>query len=153
MPVKFEDNSIKVKAKLDDATIAFLHEAAGELASAAANNTRVDSSGQTKGAWTYKVDEGAGVATIGNPLENAIWEEFGTGEYALNGDGRKGGWYVPEDKLSEKAKGKMQKRVVKGKVYYFTRGKTPSRAFFKAYTSNKTKIIKRFQQVIGGKMK
>ncbi len=73
MPVKFEDNSIKVKAKLDDATIAFLHEAAGELKSQAQRNqTRVDT-GDTKGKWDYKVDEGAGVATVGNPLENAIW--------------------------------------------------------------------------------
>lgn len=152
MPVKFEDYSVKVKGMLNDGVIAALHEVSGDLAGAAARNTRVDT-GQTKGAWDYKVDEGAGVATIGNPLENAIWEEFGTGEYALNGDGRKGGWYVPEDKLSANAKGKMQKRVIKGKVYYFTRGKTPSRAFWKAYTSNKTKIIKRFEQVIGGKMK
>ncbi len=152
MTVKFEDNSVKVKGMLNDGVIAALREVSGELASAAASNTRVDT-GQTKGAWDYKVDEGAGVATIGNPLENAIYEEFGTGEYALNGDGRKGGWYVPEGKLSANAKGKMQKRVIKGKVYYFTRGKTPSRAFWKAYTSSKTKIIKRLEQVIGGKMK
>ena len=33
MTVKFEDYSMKVKAKLDDATIAFLHEAAAELKS------------------------------------------------------------------------------------------------------------------------
>lgn len=137
MPVKFEDNSIKVKAKLDDATIAFLHEAAGELKSQAQRNqTRVDT-GDTKGKWDYKVDEGAGVATIGNPLENAIWEEFGTGEYALNGDGRKGGWKYQDEE---------------GK-WHFTKGKKPLRAFWTAYTSSKTKIIKRAEQVIGGKMK
>lgn len=137
MTVKFEDYSMKVKAKLDDATIAFLHEAAGELKSQAQRNqTRVDT-GKTKGAWDYKVDEGAGVATIGNPLENAIWEEFGTGEYALNGDGRKGGWKY------EDSNGNWQ----------FTRGKKPLRGFWKAYTSSKTKIIKRAEQVIGGKMK
>lgn len=137
MTVKFEDYSMKVKAKLDDATIAFLHEAAGELKSQAQRNqTRVDT-GQTKGAWDYKVDEGAGVATIGNPLENAIWEEFGTGEYALNGDGRKGGWKYEDGEGN----------------WHFTRGKKPLRAFWKAYTSSKTKIIKRAEQVIGGKMK
>lgn len=137
MTVKFEDYSMKVKAKLDDATIAFLHEAAGELKSQAQRNqTRVDT-GKTKGAWDYKVDEGAGVATIGNPLENAIWEEFGTGEYALNGDGRKGGWKYEDSNGN----------------WHFTRGKNPLRGFWKAYTSSKTKIIKRAEQVIGGKMK
>ena len=137
MTVKFEDYSMKVKAKLDDATIAFLHEAAAELKSQAQRNqTRVDT-GQTKGAWDFKVDESAGVATIGNPLENAIYEEFGTGEYALNGDGRKGGWKYEDSKGN----------------WHFTRGKKPLRAFWKAYTSSKTKIIKRAEQVIGGKMK
>lgn len=137
MTVKFEDYSMKVKAKLDDATIAFLHEAAAELKSQAQRNqTRVDT-GQTKGAWDYKVDEGAGVATIGNPQENAIWEEFGTGEHALNGDGRKGGWKYKDGEGN----------------WHFTRGKKPLRAFWKAYTSSKTKIIKRAEQVIGGKMK
>lgn len=137
MTVKFEDYSVKVKAKLDDATIAFLHEAAGELKSQAQRNqTRVDT-GQTKGAWDYKVDEGAGVATIGNPQENAIWEELGTGEHALNGDGRKGGWKYKDGEGN----------------WHFTRGKKPLRAFWKAYTSSKTKIIKRAEQVIGGKMK
>ena len=54
MPVKFEDNSIKVKAKLDDATIAFLHEAAGELKSQAQRNqTRVDT-GDTKASGTTR---------------------------------------------------------------------------------------------------
>lgn len=137
MAVKFEDNSMEVMAALDDAAIAFLHEAAGELKSQAQRNqTRVDT-GQTKGAWDYKVDEGAMAATIGNPLENAIWEEFGTGEYALNGDGRKGGWSY---------------RDGEGK-WHATRGKKPLRGFWKAYTSSKNKIIKRAEQVIGGKMK
>lgn len=152
MAVTFKDNSVKVKTALNDAIIAFLNESAGELQSLAARNTRVDS-GDTKGKWDYKVDESIKTATIGNPLENSIWEEFGTGEYALNGDGRKGGWYVHESELSEKAKGRMAKRVIDGKTYYFTRGKTPSRAFWKAYTASKTKIIKRFEKEISGKMK
>lgn len=76
MSVQFKDNSIKVKEALNDAITAFLHEAAGELSSQVQRNTRVDT-GQLKGSWTYKVDEGAKEATIGSGLENAIWEEFG----------------------------------------------------------------------------
>lgn len=152
MSVLFEDNSIRVKEALNEAIIAYLHEAAGEVEAQAKRNTRVDQS-NLKNSWSHIVNEGKKEATIGSPLENAIWEEFGTGEYALKGDGRKGGWYIPEEKLSAKAKSKMQRREIKGKVYYFTRGKTPSRAFQKAYESSKPKIIKRAQQVIGGKMK
>lgn len=136
MSVQFKDNSMQVKAALDDAITAFLHEAAGELQSQVQRNTRVDT-GQLKNSWEYKVDQGKNEATVGSGLENAIWEEFGTGEYALEGNGRKGGWVYVD------AKGEG----------HFTRGKTPSRAFFKAYTSTKPKIIKRAEQVIGAKMK
>lgn len=136
MSVQFKDNSIKVKEALNDAITAFLHEAAGELSSQVQRNTRVDT-GQLKSSWDYRIDEGAKEATIGSGLENAIWEEFGTGEHALQGNGRKGGWLY-EDRHGE---------------VHFTRGKTPSRAFFKAYTSSRPKIIKRAEQVIGAKMK
>ena len=77
MPVQFEDNRMAVKAALEKAALTFLEEAAGELESQTARNqTRVDT-GDTKGKWTHIVDEGKLEATIGNPLENAIWEEFG----------------------------------------------------------------------------
>lgn len=76
MSVQFKDNSMQVKAALDDAIIAFLHEAAGELQSQVQRNTRVDT-GQLKNSWEYKIDEGKGEATVGSGLENAIWEEFG----------------------------------------------------------------------------
>lgn len=77
MSVRFEDNSLKVKAALDDAAIAYLYDAAETLTSQTADNTRIGKTGNTKSAWTYKVDESKGEATVGNPLENSIWEEFG----------------------------------------------------------------------------
>ena len=86
MTVEFRDNSIKVKAALNEAIIAYLYEAAGELEAETKRNTRVDT-GNTKNSWSYIVDTNKGEAVIGNPLENAIWEEFGTGEYALKADG------------------------------------------------------------------
>lgn len=135
--VKFEDYSVKVKGVLEEAAIAYLHEAAGELeAQTKRNQTRVGT-GQTKGQWTYVVDEDKLQATIGNPLENAIWEEFGTGEYALNGDGRKGGWVYKDDKGE----------------FHFTFGKTPLRPFFTAFTKLKPKLEKMAAQKLKGKLK
>lgn len=137
MSVQFHDYSIQVKAALEEAAIKYLHEAAGELeAMTKRNQSRVDT-GQTKGGWTHVVDEGKLEATVGNPQENAIWEEFGTGEYALEGNGRKGGWKYKD------AKGE----------WHFTRGKAPLRAFHKAYTNLKPKLIKRAEQVLKGTMK
>ena len=135
--IKFEDFTIEVTNVIENRINAALEECAGEIESAAKQNTRVAaiSGGRTKNAWTHHVDDDKHTATIGNPLENAIWEEFGTGEHALKGDGRKGGWRY----LNEKD----------GK-WYFTRGKTPSRAFHRAYTSLKGKVIKHLQNSLKG---
>lgn len=136
MAVEFIDNSIKVKAALKASTIAFLYEAAGELeAQTKRNQTRVDTSA-TKNGWTHTVNEAKGVATVGNPLENAIWEEFGTGEYALSGKGRKGGWFYKDSKGNG----------------HFTYGKKPLRALNKAFTSLKPKLIARAEKILQERM-
>ncbi len=123
MAVEFTDNSIQVKDAIQDNIIGFLYETGGEFASQTARNSRIKT-GQTKGSWDYAVDESALVVTIGSPLENAIWEELGTGEYALNGDGRKGGWYY----VDELGNG------------HFTYGKKPNRALWNAFETLKPKI-------------
>lgn len=122
--VQFTDNSHKFISEIERATEAALKEAAGEIEAAAKRNSRVDT-GKTKGSYTYKVD--GDTATIGSPLENAVWEEFGTGEYAVKG-GRKGGWVYQD------AKGN----------WYKTRGKKPNRPLEKAFNKVKPKIEKYF---------
>lgn len=89
--VHFESNRIEVQGALNDKTITFLREAAGELEAAVKRNTKVKT-GRTKASWGYIVDEDNGEAHVGSDYENAIWEEFGTGIYALNGDGRQTPW-------------------------------------------------------------
>lgn len=133
MAVEFHDYTIKVKDVMDDGINVVLEECAGELESQVKRNTRVDTS-NTKNKWDHYVDDEKHTAYIGNPLENAIWEEFGTGEHALENNGRKGGWAYQD------AKGD----------WHFTIGKKPSRAFWKAYTSMKNKIIKRIQDFLKG---
>lgn len=132
MSVKFEDFSIQVKDALEGAAIAYLYEAAGEVESQTKQNSRVGKTGQTKNAWSYVVDEGKREATVGNPLENAIWEEFGTGEFALKGDGRKGGWYYQDESDG---------------TWHHTFGKTPNRAFQTAFNVLKNPLIKRAQEI------
>lgn len=133
MAVKFHDYSIQVEAAIDDKINAVLEECAAEIESQTKRNSRVRT-GKTKNSFRHRVDEATHTAYIGSDYENAIWEEFGTGEYALNGDGRKGGWHYKD---------------VKGD-WYFTVGKAPSRAFWKAYTSLKSKIIKRLESSLKG---
>lgn len=73
------------------------------------------------------VDEGHDESTVavGSDLENAIWKEFGTGEYALHGDGRKGDWTY----IDEKGQG------------HHTHGKTPNQPLTKAFQVMKPKIL------------
>lgn len=130
MSVQFQDFSIQVKDALDDKALQFLEEAASEIESAAKRNSRVDS-GQLKGSWNHQVNESAGEATIGSPLENAVWEEFGTGEHALHGDGRKGGWSYQDDSGN----------------WHHTKGKKPNRTLQKAFDSAKAAIIRRAQEI------
>ena len=123
---KFHDHTEEVKAVIADLAMATLEEAAGELESQVKRNTVVDT-GQTKNSWQHKVvqDGENYVATVGSDYQNAIWEEFGTGDYALHGDGRKGGWFYVD------AKGDG----------HFTHGKKPRRPFHKAYSTLKNKLI------------
>lgn len=150
MEIEFEDNSIKIIAVMNERLLAAMHEASGIIEAEAKRNTRADS-GQTRGAWNYQISqtkEGL-ESQIGNPLENAVWEEFGTGEYAIEGNGRQGGWYIPEEKLTESAKKHMKKVHGKdGKIYYYTKGKKPQRMLEKAFNENQTTVQTIFKEAL-----
>lgn len=130
--IQFEDYSMKVKDALQSATIAFLHEAGGEIKSQTQRNTKKDTE-QTAGSWKCEVDESALTATIGSNEMNAIYEEFGTGEYALHGDSRKTPWKYKDRKGQ----------------WHTTHGKRARRPFFNAFNANKEKIQRVFQEKLG----
>lgn len=131
--VEFEDNRIKVKGKIREICIAWLHETAGEIKAQVQRKSRVDT-GQTKGSWKDLVNSGKLEAYVGSNLQNAIWEEYGTGQYALNGDGRKNPWRYQD---------------VKGN-WHTTRGKTPTRALFKAFQSFSSKAKRNLEKKLKG---
>ena len=131
--VKFEDYKIEVKNAMNDTINAVLEECAAEVESATKRNSRVDTS-QTKNSFQHKVVDSENTAYIGSNHENAIYEELGTGEYALQGNGRKGGWFYVDDKGEG----------------HFTTGKKPSRAFWNAYVSLKNSIINRIKNSLKG---
>ena len=155
--VVFIDNSIAVKEALEKYAEKFLTEAAMVIESQVKQNTAVDNS-QTKHNWNHVVDIKNREAVVGNPLENAVWEEFGTGEYALNGNGRKGGWVYCIDngnKITRNKDGSMRKnsKYKKEKEFYFTLGKRPRRALHNAFETKKSAIIRRAQQLAKEELK
>ena len=125
MSVIFKDFSDELIAKINDLGVNWLEEASGEIEAQTKQNTKVDT-GKTKGSWEHVVHEHKLEAEIGSRYKNALWEEFGTGIYALNGNGRKTKWvYRTED----------------GK-FHTTVGKKPRRALFRAFESKKNLIIR-----------
>lgn len=153
MDVIFEDNSIKVKEALNNATIAWLYEVGGEFEAQTKRNTPVDL-GQLKKSWEYKVNEGSGATTVGSSLENSLWNEFGTGDYADNGDGRQTPWFVPVNDYTGAKKptynGKVE--IVYGKngiAYYKTNGKKAQHTLQNSYETLKNKV----QSLLANKLK
>lgn len=159
MGVDFKDYSGEVKAKLEEAIIAGLYEAAGEIEAQVKKNMKTSTAtGQTKNAWQYRVDERKQEAHIGNTLENALWEEFGTGEWALEGNGRKSPWYVPVEKVHGDRKPTYKGKVVlvrgkDGQCFYKTDGKKPKRHFWKAYLAKADTAKRLIENAIERKMK
>ena len=164
--VKFTDNSVKVKEALEDAVIAYLHEAAGELETQTVRNTRQSAKYKDKPArqlWKHVVNEDEKVATIGSPDEAAYWEELGTGEYALNKDGRKGWWVYVEGNDTPRANQKYYSKEEalqtaaflrsQGLDAHATNGIEPNRPLHRAFTSMKAALIRRAEEVLGARMK
>lgn len=147
---KFEDNSIKVTEALEKAGKQWLEDATRILLNQTVQNSRVDT-GQTKASWKKVVTDGKGI--VGSTSQNAIWEEFGTGHYAVNKDGRQTPWYVPVDGYTGHKKPTFNGKVVivygkGGKAYYKTNGKKPIRPLENAKNSTEKKIQKRLEQLV-----
>ena len=91
---KFTDNSKKVKGQMDDAMFRALESAALIVEASAKALAPVGDSGELRDKIDHNVvDTSNGpAAKIGSPLDYAMYVEYGTGEFAENGAGRKGGW-------------------------------------------------------------
>lgn len=125
MSVEFKDFSRIVLQKIQETGETFLEEVGGEVEAQTKQNTKVDT-GKTKGSWEHVVNAEKMEVQIGSRYKNALWEELGTGIYALNGDGRKNKWVY---------------RTPDGK-FHTTVGKKPRRALYNAYNSKKNLIIR-----------
>jgi hypothetical protein len=159
--VEFQDFTVQVQNTMDDVAHAALEEACGELESQVKRNTKVGkvAGSQLKNKWKHMIitKNGEVQGIVGNPLERAIWYEFGTGDYALEGKGRKGGWYIPigngKNEISQAVVDAYGFKVVKGKggkKFAHTYGMKPRRPLFKAYTTLKNVLIKHIQDKLKG---
>lgn len=97
---KFEDNSAKVEAEMQRLIERTL-KTAGLVAEAEIKaQAPVGDTGHLRDTIASKVT-GKGsetVVQVGSPLEYSTYVEFGTGEFAENGAGRKGGWTYKDER-------------------------------------------------------
>ncbi|HFI0351813.1 TPA: HK97-gp10 family putative phage morphogenesis protein [Streptococcus suis] len=121
--MKFVDNSAAVKRELERAMIRGLIKAALLVEGQAVLLAPADTGG-LRDSIGYKVNESELVAYVGTNCEYAIYVEFGTGEFAENGNGRQGGWVY---------------RTPDGEVH-FTYGMKPRSYLRKAFRQNQKAV-------------
>lgn len=164
--VEFQDFSFEVKEALNDTSIGWLYATAEEIKSQAQRNCKTDyeeGGKQLKGSYAAKIDEAKGEAQVGSPMEAAYWEEWGTGEYAAHGDGRKGWWiYIPGQEsmgggqtYHDEMEAMMMAAYIQqvhGKKAYVTNGRRPNYTLENAFTKTKNPAIARLEELLKGRM-
>lgn len=134
---EFEGKANEVKKQLGESLIKGITEAC-LLVQAQAKMLTPVKTGQLRDSIEYKVQDDAGevVGEVGTHLEHGLYVEFGTGEFAENGQGRKGGW------VYEAPDGEM----------HFTYGQKPQAFLKPAFRENKNNIEKILGQVLKNEM-
>lgn len=129
----FKDNSAQAKSKLSEATIRWLFAACSLVEGQAVALVTV-ATARLKQSIGYAVDERELIGYVGTNTEYAVYVEFGTGEFAENGQGRKGGWMY-KDPRGE---------------WFFTWGMPPKPYLRPAFRQTKAQIEALGKEIIGG---
>lgn len=133
--VKFIDNTGQALDAIEQATLRAMKSAVLTVEGQAKLLTPVDT-GALRDSMTHEVERNAGEITgkVGSSLDYAIYHEFGTGEFAENGNGRKGGWGY------EDGNGDTQ----------FTMGTKPKKMLRTAIRKTKPRVKQLFEAELGG---
>lgn len=136
--MQFQDNTDKVKREMHDVLLGALTKGSLLVVGQVKTLSRRDT-GALSDSFSHEViDEGEDMhSKIGSPLDYAVHNEFGTGEFAENGSGRKGGWYY---------------RGQDGKLH-FTRGMKPNPALRTSFRKNKKRVQDIMSEDLGASFK
>lgn len=154
--VKFIDNSIQVKAAINSTSLGWLYDWASTIASHAKNNTQLDGEEGValRKDYSYVVSDSKGEAEVGSSLESAFWEEYGTGAYAVHGDGRPG-WWVYKDGYKGDGGPQLTEEEAKAiaagdPTLHATNGRPPAKTLETAFTVNAPKAKADFETRMKG---
>ena len=133
--VELKDYTDKILSSFERKANAFLLEVKDSVASQASLNSPVDTGGLSRSFLSDSfVNQREKTAYIGSSLKYSIWQEFGTGEYALEGGGRKGGWVYKSSKDGK---------------FYKTYGVKPQRMLYRALLTKKPLIASQAKNILG----
>lgn len=128
----FRDNSQQGIEAIKAATVEWLFQACILVEGQAVMLAPVDTA-RLRNSIDYIVDERELIGYVGTNVEYAIYLEFGTGEFAENGRGRRGGW-VYKDPSGE---------------WHFTYGQPPQPYLRPAFRSKKSQIESLARTIFG----
>lgn len=131
--MKFLDHSDEAKEVLKEATIQWLFQACMLVEGQAVALATVQTA-RLRNSIDYVVDEDELIGYVGTSVEYAVYVEFGTGEFAENGNGRKGGWAY-QDPSGE---------------WFFTYGQEPQPYLRPAFRQKKSEIEALAKEIFGG---
>ncbi|WP_414842141.1 HK97 gp10 family phage protein [Enterococcus saccharolyticus] len=131
--MKFIDHSDEAKETLKDATIQWLFQACVLVEGQAVALATVQTA-RLRNSIDHHVDEAELTGYVGTNVEYAVYVEFGTGEFAENGNGRKGGWMY-KDPSGE---------------WFFTWGQEPKPYLRPAFRKNRSAIEALAKEIFGG---
>ena len=129
----YESSIPKFNDDMQKAVNKAMYEVGTIIKSSAIQNAPQDM-GQLRNSIRFRMT-GKGDATnvtIGSTLEYAVYQEFGTGEFAENGAGRKGGWVYTD------GAGKTR----------FTLGNKPTKFMRKSFRENKQRVQAKITDVL-----
>lgn len=103
--------------------------------------------GQLRGSITHQLDQTNLEVRIGTNVEYAPYIEFGTGEFAENGQGRKGGWFFVSIRPQLSGWLRPLGKTKDGQYLYFTYGSKPQPFLRPALINNIENIKRIFKDV------
>lgn len=156
----FNDYTQQVLADINEKAVQFITEGCAEIQSETQRTTPPTET-QLKGSWDTSIDKTALIGKIGSPLESSLWNEFGTGSYAENGDGRKGWWvYVEGNSKSTRvsktyaseAEANQTVAMLRARGFqaFASNGKPKQKTFRNAYSKKKNALITRAKAIFKG---
>lgn len=138
MAIEFQDNSKAVKKELNQTLAATLEKVLLIVESSAKANAKVGTGEMRDKIGHAVVVEGAElIGHVGSPTEHSLYNEFGTGEFAENGSGRKTPWHYQDEKGN----------------WHITKGMKPRPFLRPAFRNNKARIKEMFATDLGAKFK